>query len=100
MSYQIITITGRLVEAGEPYEIAPNRKAQRIVIECTYNDPRVKTDYFAVFAYGLDIRKLWEQFNTDHPPHSCTVTAKLNGRMKANRNTLTLTLKNILWNYE
>jgi len=100
MSYQIITITGKLVEHGEPYEIAPSRLAQRIVIECSYSDPRVKTDYFAVFAYGLDIRKLWESYDDTHKPQSCTITAKLNGRMKANRNTLTLTLKKIIWNYD
>lgn len=100
MGYQIITITGKLMEVGDVYELTPGRKAQRIIVEVSYNDARVKTDYFAVFAYGLDIPKLWEHHNDRHPPHSIKITAKLNGRMKQDRNTLTLSFKSVIWIYD
>ena len=99
-SFQIVTIIGELVEIGEIYDLTPGRKAQRIIVKVSYNDTRVKTDYFGIFIYGNDIEAFWSNYDQQHKPHSLQVEAKLNGRMKDNRNTLTLTYKRIRWIYD
>ncbi len=97
----LVTITGKLIRV-DPSKDMPGgkRKVQRVIFQVSYNDARIKTDFFALFLYGDDIKAFWEQYNFKHPPHSGKFTAKLNGRLKNNHDNLTLTYKKIKWLYD
>jgi hypothetical protein len=95
----IVTITGSVIEFGDIYELSPGRKAQRILIQCNYTNVKIKTDTFAVFVFGADIWKLVENYKTGSLLNQGTFTCKLNGRMKDDRNTLTLTFKKVEWKH-
>lgn len=98
-SSTLIRIKAHLVEAGNIYEMPSKVKAQRILFRVKYQDSRIKDDYFAVFVYGRDIIKAWQGYNDKEHPFSANLLLKLNGRMNGEKNNLTLTLKEITWNY-
>ncbi len=98
-SSTLIRLKAYLVEAGTIYEMPSKVKAQRILFRVKYGDSRMKDDYFAVFVYGRDIIKAWEGYDDNHQPFSANLLLKLNGRMNGDKNNLTLTLKEITWNY-
>lgn len=93
-----ITFTGTLHDVGDIHKLDSGIQCQRVIFAIHYNDPRMKTDYIAVFSYGPDVWRMWENYNDKDQPKSATVTAKLVGRMNAKRNTLTLNFKKIIWN--
>lgn len=110
----ILKIKGDLFAFGVPYELTKNRMCQRIILKVNHSDVRIKTDYFAVFIYGADIDLFWKSQSDaaiDKAGNSAdvsgytvvptvlTITAKLNGRMLKDRNTLTLSYKSVLWHY-
>ena len=89
-----ITINGKLhMPIDAPYLLDNGRKCQRIIIITQHNDPRFKTDYFGIFLYGDAINQFWKDYNFNHPNPNIEVKAKLNGRMKNDRNTITLSYK-------
>lgn len=96
-----IEITGKLhMPIDPPYQMENGRKCQRIIVVINYDDPRYKTDYFAVFLYGDSIEQFWQDYDFMNPAPLLTIRAKLNGRMKNERNTLTLSYKNHKWKLE
>jgi len=97
----LVTITGKLIRIDPSREMpGSKRKFQRVIVQVSYNDARIKTDFFAVFIYGDDIKAFWSEYNFKHPPHTVEVTVKMNGRLKGNYDNLTLTYKTVKWNYQ
>ena len=94
-----VTIKGRFFHASEQYTLPGSKRlAQKLFIECTHDDKRVKDDIFCIYVFGDDIAKCFAYYPYGAAPKYCSVTAKLSGRYKNQRDSLTLTFRSILWN--
>jgi len=95
----IIKISGRLHTWGKKFNLpGSERPALKMIIEVSYNDARMRTDYFPIIIYGKD--DIWnaiEGHNDKINKQECIVTVKLTGRITNGRESLTLTYKSIQW---
>lgn len=94
-----IDLTGRIIVVGAPYMMpGTNRAAQKIILEVSYKDARVKNDLFAIFLYGKDTEVGGPVWNSGAPRgRTVTVRCKLGGKVKDQKDSLMLTLKKIVW---
>lgn len=95
-----IELTGTVVMIGAPYMMPKStRQAQKIILEVNYQDAREKTDLFAVFLYGKDCDpsgRVWSGYR-HQGSRRAKMLCKLGGRYKNQKDSLTLTLKKIIW---
>jgi predicted phage tail protein len=95
----IIKLRGRLHSWGKKILLpGSDREAMKMIIEVTYNDARMRTDYYPIVIYGKD--DIWnsvKDHNDKIAKQECIVTVKLTGRIKNGRESLTLTFKSIEW---
>jgi hypothetical protein len=99
MNILTVFIEGKLQEISEPYEYK-GQKVQKVVIECNYNDTRIKNDYFAVMIYGEKaITEFWQDYNDNDKPTAVSIVARLNGRVTNNRHSLMLSYMKVQWIY-
>ena len=53
-----VTIKGRFFHASDQYTLPGGKRlAQKLFIECTHDDKRVKDDIFCIYVFGDDIAK-------------------------------------------